>query len=331
MAHTIESRANSPANALRDALDKAERLIVTVDADTVEELLVLFDTIEGSMVTLSQGAIDLRPEQTRWISLQNRIYSTPTPITRAAAKAGGLASLRAKHPPAEGDWWRLDGIVLERRRKSALRTLSTVLIVVGALGLVYWAVNTLFPPDPDAVLMVETTSDLDIFVREQQWDGALALVDARLEQLPDEPELWIWKAVLHEQLGQDEAAAEAAAEAKLLVPDNVGQFWVVLGNTRFQVGDLAGAEAAANEAIALDSEDPQGYFLMGGVAEAKGDIQTAMDMFDKTYELAEFSNPELAVIARVRLGQMLQQPSFPNQAATDTPGPTPTPDPTPTP
>lgn len=308
-------------------------MIVSVNEETVEELLALFDQIEGLLVELSANAIDLRPERVRWGSLQNRIYSKPTPITRAAARAGGLASLRAKHPPAEGDWWRLDSLVLERRRKSLIRTAATLLIVVGGGALLFWAINTIFPPDPAAVLMVETTADLDIFVRDQQWDGALEQVEATLEQLPDEPELWIWKTVLHERLGESEQAAQASAEAQELLADNLGQFWNVLGNTRFRVGDLAGAEDAANQALALNPDDAQAYFLLGGVAEAQGDIQTAMDMFNKTYELAEDSNPELAVIARVRLGQMLQQPVLPNEAATltavatpaVTPGVTPTP------
>ena len=42
MAHIVESRSDSPANQLRDALDRAERLVVTVDRHTVEELLSFY-------------------------------------------------------------------------------------------------------------------------------------------------------------------------------------------------------------------------------------------------------------------------------------------------
>lgn len=325
MAHAIESRANIPANRLRDALDRAERLIVNVNQDTVEELLVLFDQIEQMFEELSASSIDLRPEEVRWQSLQNRIFSRPLPIVRAANRAGGMRSLRAKHPPANAAWWKLDGLVVERRRKSTIRLIATILILVGIAGGLYWGVNTLFPPDPDAVLMVDTTAQVDRFVMNQQWEEALALVDQTLELLPDEPELWIWKSVLHEQLGEADAAAEARTEAQRTLADQPAQFWILLGTTRFQVGDIAGAEDAGNQAIVVDPDEPQAYLLLGGVAEAQGDVPTAIEMFDRTYELAEFSNPELAVIARVRLGQLLQQPRFSNDPATPTPAATPSP------
>jgi tetratricopeptide (TPR) repeat protein len=325
MAHTIESRTNSPANDLREALDVAERLIVTVDETTVERLLVLFDDIERMFGELSQNEIDLRSEQVRWSSLQNRLYSKPLPITKAAARAGGMAKLRAKHPPAEGDWWRLDAIVMERRRRSAIRTIVTIVVIVLVMAGLYWAVNTLFPPNPDAVAMVEATSSIDTYVRVQDWDGALGVVERSLERLPNEPELWIWKTVLLEQLGDSEGANQALDEAKELLADVPSLLWVTLGNTRLQVGDISGADDAATQALAANSEDPQANFLKGNVAEATGDVTTAMDMYNKTYELAQDSNPELAVIARVRLGQMLQQPVLPFEASTETPVATPTP------
>ena len=325
MAHTIESRTNSPANDLREALDVAERLIVTVDETTVERLLVLFDDIERMFGELSQNEIDLRSEQVRWSSLQNRLYSKPLPITKAAARAGGMAKLRAKHPPAAEDWWRLDAIVMERRRRSAIRTIVTIVVIVLVMAGLYWAVNTLFPPNPDAVAMVEATSSIDTYVRVQDWDGALGVVERSLERLPNEPELWIWKTVLLEQLGDSEGANQALDKAKELLADAPSLLWVTLGNTRLQVGDISGADDAATQALAANSEDPQANFLKGNVAEATGDVTTAMDMYNKTYELAQDSNPELAVIARVRLGQMLQQPVLPFEASTETPVATPTP------
>jgi tetratricopeptide (TPR) repeat protein len=291
-------------------------MIVTVNQDNVEELLVLLDQVQQLLVDLSQEHGDLRPEQVRWQSLMNRVFSKPGPIVRAADKVGGLNRLRVKHPPAEAVWWHLDRLTAERRRKSAIRALATILITVGVVGAVYWAVNTLFPPDPDAVLMVETTADVDQFVREEKWVQALAIVDRTLEQLPNEPELWIWRSVLLEQLDVVDSAAEAQEEARELLVDNPAQFWVALGNTRFRVGDIEGAEEAGHQAVAANPDDPQGYFLLGGVAEAKNDIGTAVEMFNRTYELAENTNMELAVIARVRLGQMLQRPQMPDASAT---------------
>lgn len=325
MAYSVVTKLNNPTNRLRDALDRAEKMIVSVNKETVESFLLLLDEIDQMFEELSQQNIDLRPEQGRWQSLINRVFSKPLPIVRAAAKAGGFAALRKKNPPAENQWWRLDEIVYQRRRQSAARFLAITLIIGGILAAVLWGVNTLFPPDPTAVQLVEVNSTVDSLLRDTNYAAALDVVDANLETLPEEYELWLWKAVLHERLGEEAEAAVARDEAQRLLQDGPIQFWVALGDTRMRAGDVAGAEVAANRALEVDPEDPQVYFLLGGVAEAQGEPMKAVDYFNKTYELAEFTNTELAVIARVRMGQALQQGAFVNPTITETPDATPAP------
>ncbi|MCB0062098.1 MAG: hypothetical protein KDE19_08290, partial [Caldilineaceae bacterium] len=48
-------------------------------------------------------------------------------------------------------------------------------------------------------------------------------------------------------------------------------------------------------------------FLLANIAEQTNDIATAIEMFERTFTLAEDDNPQLAVIARVRLGNLLQR------------------------
>jgi hypothetical protein len=50
--------------------------------------------------------------------------------------------------------------------------------------------------------------------------------------------------------------------------------------------------------------------LLANVAELRGDPQTALDLYQKTAELAEESNPQLTVVAKMRFGMLIQQPSF---------------------
>jgi tetratricopeptide (TPR) repeat protein len=308
MAHTVESRSNNPANQLREALDKAERLIVQINAHNAEAFLLLLDQIDQSFDRLAGDNIDLRPEETRWQSLLNRLDSRPNSLVKAAAAAGGLAELRRRNPPAESFWWRLDAVVAERRKRAVRRALLTVGGLVVTVALLLWGINTLFPPNPQAVAMVEATNQIDRLVAEQRWEEALAAVHAARQQLPDEPELAVWEMVLNERLGNAEEAAAALEEAKTLFADNPVQVWIVLGNDRLMVGDLDGAQAAAQEAEAVDPQEPMVYFLQGGIAETRGDVPRAIEMFQRTSELAGNTNPQLNVIARVRMGQLLGRP-----------------------
>ena len=101
MAYRVESRANTAADTLREALSKAERQIIQPTAASIEPLLELLDQIEQMVAAFDADEIDidLRPELTRWESLQSRLQSNPGVIARAASAAGGTAG-----PGRTGAW-----------------------------------------------------------------------------------------------------------------------------------------------------------------------------------------------------------------------------------
>ncbi len=307
MAHSVESRSNNPANVLRDALEKAERQAVQLTGVNVESFLLLLDQIDHYFETLTSEELDLRPEETRWQSLLIRLDAKPEALVAAARKAGGLAKLRASHPPAESFWWHLDGELGKRRLHAARRFVVTlvtaaVLIVVG-----YYALNAIFPPNAAAVRMIELTSAVEPLIANQQWDEALALIEQAQAELPDEVELVLWEVVFSHEAGYTERVQSALARAQEMAPDRQPELWVQLGNFYLQAGDMTAAENAGQEAYALAPENPQVTFLLGNLAEEKGDVATAIAMFEQTFTLAEEENPQLAVIARVRMGNLLQR------------------------
>jgi tetratricopeptide (TPR) repeat protein len=165
-------------------------------------------------------------------------------------------------------------------------------------------------------MMVDTTNSLDRLIAEQKWQEGLDLVHSARAQYPENVELIVWEAVLNERLGNSEAAAAALAEAQQAAPDQPIQVLIYLGTNRQRVGDLEGAKAAGDQALKLDPNEPQAYFLLGSVAESQGDIGTAINYFDQTSTLAEGKNPQLAVIARVRMGQLMQNPGSISPEAT---------------
>lgn len=307
MAHAIESRATSPANELRDRLDQAERQVVTLTGANVANFLLLLDQIEQMFSDLAPTQTDLRPEAGRWESLLNRLNSQPGPVVRAATQAGGLAQLRAQHPPAASFWWTLDAEVARRRTQAIKRAVVTIGTVVGLVALLLWGVNFFFPPDPAAVLITNATSKTQQLILEQKWAEALGEIQTARQTLPQEPELLIWEGVLLEQLGQIDQAQTVLAQAQQQVADRPLAYWIELGNIRLQVGNLAGAEQAAQQGMTLAPDDPQANFLVGNIAEAKGEIFKAIEVFSRTFALAENDNPQLAVIARVRMGNLMQR------------------------
>lgn len=306
MAYTVESRANTAADALREALSKAERQIVDPTAENIESLLVLLDRIQQMVGNFDTSNVDLRSEMARWETLQSRLQSNPGVIARAASRAGGMQALRAKYPPATAVWWHLDQLHNTRTRKAVQRTLTTVVILAVVVIGGWQLVNYFFPPDPTAVAVLEASNRIEQFVAEGNWPAARTVIDEALQANPDTPEMLVWSIVLAEQMKDPERAQTDLAKVKELFAEQLPELWVMLGNQRYQLGDFDGAEAAANEAMAINDREPQIYLLLASVAEARGEVTTAIDYFQKTYDLAD-SNPQLQVVARYRMGQLMQQ------------------------
>ena len=322
MAYSVREERQSLAISLREDLDEAERLIVQLRRHNVESFLQLLDNIEERFTQLESSGLDLRPEQTRWGSLQSKLRSEAGRVKRVLDVAGGLEGLRQANPPALGMWWRLDAVVAAARRHF-IRRLGMTVGTISALLAIVWALLTfVFPPDPNTIISSEAITTLQQLAFEGRWEEALTVIeDAKARLTQPDAELLIWEGVIRDNLGQGERALQPLAEAKALVPsDQQVAYWWTLGTIRLAVGDLEEARAAGNEALALDPNDPQGYFLLGSVAEVEGDTSAAIDSFEQAFQLAIDSSPQLAVIARVRMGNLLQRPANMSLFGDDPPG-----------
>ncbi len=312
MAYSVRQERQGLATSLREDLAEAERLIVQLRRDNVEAFLRLMDRIEESFTLLETSGLDLRPEQTRWGSLLSKLTREAGRVMRTIDVAGGLEQLRKANPPAEGLWWQLDAMVAASRRRTVRRIGITVGTIAAVLAIVWALLTYVIPPDANTVIASEAITTLQQLSFEGRWEDALSTIEEAKAQLtqPD-AELLIWEGVVRDKLGQSERSLEALEEARALVPadQHVAYLWS-LGAIRLYVNDLEEARIAGNEAVSLEPANPQGYFLLASVAEGEGDTGAAIDLFEEAYQLAtESNNPQLAVIARVRMGSLLQRPA----------------------
>ena len=308
MAHSVQDQRDSPGDQLRSALDEAERAVLRLRPDQVEGFLSGLDRLEKQFQTLEAGGLDLLGERTRQESLVSRLDGQPQLVTKPAAQVGGLAALRQKNPPASADWWHLDAVEAQRRRDLIRRLFTSLGVLVGVILAIYITLTYVFPPDPNAVLSSGATGQLPDLIARGEWEAADTLIAQTLAQLTvDDVEMFIWQSVVAAHFERQEEADAAFARARALVPaDHQAVFWSTVGNVRLAAGDLAGALAAANEALAIDPNEAQAYFVLASIAESEGDVPGAIAAFEKAFEMAVDKNPQLAVIARVRMGMLMQ-------------------------
>jgi tetratricopeptide (TPR) repeat protein len=327
MAHAVETRINTPSAELRDLLDKAERQLPTLDSASLGGYLQRLDRIDALFAQIevdhaernSDADQALRSELVRWHDLQRQLQRRSRRLVRLAAASGGFAALRSQYASGEGMWWRLDELVAAQRRTQLKRLLQTltVVIVLGVVGV--FAYQTWFAPDPETIALVSSLNAIERHVDAQEWTLALDEAENALSSLGESAELLTWAAVIAERLGDETMAARYREQALTFFGDRRLQFYILLGTDRFRAGDLAGADEAAEAALTLDPDEPQVYFLLGNIAEARGDVNAALDAFDRAATLAEADNPQLAVVSKMRYGFLLQQlQAIPNPAGAST-------------
>lgn len=266
MAYSVREERQSLATILRDKLDQAERAVLLLRRDNAESFLLLLDGVEECFSQLESSGLDLRPEQTRWLSLQAKLRSDAGPIVRVLDSAGGLRQLRERNFPAHGIWWRLDEVAAANRR-NAIRKLGLTFATVALLVVTVWTLFEFIPVDANTVIASEALTSVRQLSLEENWNNALAVIEeAKHELTQPDAELLIWGAVVREKLGQGEIVDDTLAEAIARIdPDQITSYWWTLGSAYLTVGDLEKAREIGEDAVSLYPLDPQGYFLLGTV------------------------------------------------------------------
>lgn len=341
MAHTVETRISTPSAELRELLDKAERQLPTLDSASLGDYLqhldridALFTQIEADHAERDSNADQaLRSELVRWQDLQRQLQRRSRHLVNLAAASGGFTALRNQYAAGDGAWWRFDALVAAQRRMQAKRLLQTLAVAAVLLFAGIWVYQTWLAPDPETVALVSALNAIERHVDAREWVLARTAVEDALASSGESAELLTWAAVIAERLGDETAAGHYREQALTYFGDRQLQFHVLLGTDRFRAGDLAGADEAAEIALALEPDEPQVYFLLGNIAEERGDVNAALDAFDRAAALAEADNPQLTVISKMRYGFLLQQlqviqnpagtPSTPEDDAADVTPPAP--------
>jgi tetratricopeptide (TPR) repeat protein len=307
MTQTIDSPPKGSLQTLRSALELAERQAARLDGTNIETFLVGLDRIEQMFVEFAPEKSAVRSEDGRWQGLLNRVVAHPELVVNAAGRAGGLTKLRAKHAPAVGHWWRLDADIARRRAQTFKRT-GLIAGAIVVLAIAIFISNNYFAASNSAVgSLADTSAAIEPLLAKQKWPEALALVQKARQALPKDPELLVWAAVLAEQSGDSAQANASLTQAQQNFTGPIAAFWTLVGNRRLQVGNWDGAEEAAKQALTSAPQDAQITFLLGNVAQARGDSLQANAFFSKTIALAGDANPSLAALVRVRMGYETQK------------------------
>jgi len=319
MARAIEVGKLTPADELRELLDRVERRVANVKSASAEQVFELFewlDRIASLMAELEAAGVDLRPERTRLESVEGMMRNRAGIIVR---KAGLTLSKRREevNPDESRWWWWLDRFVLECTRRRIRRALITLGVLAILGGVAYFALNYFFPTDPRVEKAHEHQLTAERLAMDGDWAQAEQEFLKALEYTPEDPTLWTWLGVTREMQGNQAGAEEAFTRAREAAGSEL-DYLLIRGQVYTQAGQGEKALADAKKAVELAPDSARAHFVLAGAYEATGQYAEAIKEFEKTSDLAEETDPQLVVLARMRMGMLMQMPSLPTGMGTVT-------------
>ena len=304
-----DTRSPTTLVELRDKIRELEIGLANVNGRGARmvDLLRLRDEVDEAMGRLGEG-YDLRPEKTRVETIDNIVYRKSPAITRELHRAGGMRTLREEiKPPEEHWWWYLDLHLAEKRRKTAIRSIT---VVVGLLILLLagnFAMDHFFGLNPTEKEARSYTMQAEEGLRTGNYDEAIAQYEKALQVLPTLSDAQLTLGVLYEIKARTEDSKNALATAEKLIGDRA-KYLTALARTYNDVGKSDEGLAAINEALQVDLNSVEAYLIRATIYETTNKVDLAIQDLDRAGELAQaHGQDELYVLARMRLGMLLQR------------------------
>lgn len=307
----FQRKLSGQAEKLRAYLNEVEDGSLSLnrkDKAAMLDYLAKMDAIQRIFLEMKSGAgPDLTAEKNVFETVQTRVLKDAAVILR---KLGGVEGLKAARPAdvteADFPWWFADRYVA-RQIARRIRNLIQALIILAAIGLVVVVLfNTVLKPDP---VIVEQTRHYEMannaLLMDQDLDLALAEIEQSLALVPDDLDALVFKGVVLELSGRTYEAEQVFEQANEITGSAPERVLFLRGRLLLQLGRPEEAKALAEEAIDINPDFAEGWFLMGQIYEQLNQIPQAFDAMNIAADLAlEQGNEQLYAIIRVNMGYL---------------------------
>lgn len=289
------------SDELRALIASCEKALASINPGSVRELMSDATKAQQLLDKLSTSDADVRAEEARLNTVEERMIKNAKPIVAAAGGEQRFVALRQEiNPGARERWWLLDEEVAAARRRTIQRIAIALaaLVVIGVLGFLFRGV--LFPPDPigDAVYAAQTA------LRDSNVPKAVQAIDLALSTAPTNTTLLIWKgALLERQNNPASATTFEVAKSNLTEKDFLlekAQVNLVLGNYDQVIADMT-------QVINTTPDPAEAHFIRATAYESKNDPARAIQDLETAADIAQRTgNDTLFATARVRMGVLMQ-------------------------
>ena len=311
---------------LNDLLDTIENKLGRLSFGLGSDAFSILDDLDAAKKRLDQANLqgtDTRAETAQFESICAALRKDAGQFLRQVGGPSGLAAQREKkNSPEEHWWWYLDEVYVQSQKQSLLNSLRIVMIAAVVIGVAVLIYRLFLTPDPKVIAVMNTQQSIEQYFTENDLNQALIEVDKGLGEVPDSPELLIYKAAILEAMGKAEEFASLFKQAQAIIQDaeiftlNRAQVYLMMNKPEAASGLL-------EQYILEDSMSAKAFLLLGTAYEVQNDQLRAIDAYEKASTVGNETEDSATVAqARIKLAMLMQSFGLP-QIETGTPEPTP--------
>ncbi|GIV85792.1 MAG: hypothetical protein KatS3mg052_2799 [Candidatus Roseilinea sp.] len=288
-------------DVLRAWIAESEKALVAITPENVRALLTHVAQAHRLLDELRASGADMRAEEARLRSVEERLIKQAKPIVAAAGGERSFVALRrAIAPDLQAPWWALEEVVAAHRRRR-LKQFAAGLAIVAAIGVVGFLLrDVLFPPNPvgDALFAAQAALGEGDVARASQ------AIERGLEAAPSNPTLLVWKGALLERQN-DPANAAAFESARAILGER--DFLIERAQVYLMLGEHDRVIADMTRLIATEPDAAEAYLTRATAYENVNQLGRAIQDLEAAAEIAQRTgNDTLFATARVRLGVLMQ-------------------------
>lgn len=304
----VQPKKLNPADELRALLSSLEDRQVSLKSMNSAEALQLLqdlDQVEAFSAHLETAGLNLLPERGRFETLQARLMRSAVLLLKALGGPAALAQHRPSPLPApERWWWYIDASVGAQQRRRWRNGVIVLVIALLLVGGAVWAFKTILAPSPEVVARLEAEDSAFAAVDQDNYQAALAAVEAGLAKVPDDPRLILLAGILQEYLGQKAEAARMLSKAEAAF-DSPLNFQLFRSQMELRLNQPVKAEQSARAALQIDQNSPGAWLLLAQALEIQGKLAEAASAYQQAGQLAfENGDNEIVVLARLAMARL---------------------------
>ena len=303
----VPSMMRTPADRLREALDKAEQAQASLrgTGPRALELLHLIDRIVDLLAGLEADGMDVRAERVRLETVQRRLRSQQRDLL-VEAGAAFQTEREAVQPDRARWWWFIDEALAQQRQDRLRRTLAWALGLAFVCVVAWFVYDRFFAPSPQVRQAYQYSLAGENLIDDGDLRAALVEFEAAAAANPDDPAPWTWLGVVHVELDElDEA--DAAFDVARSLYETEADFLLNRCIIYQRVGNMEAASADVEQVLVLDPTSGAAYYLRSGIAVEREDYEAAVADLERSAELAQAAgDSQLEATARMQRAMVMQ-------------------------